>query len=76
MRSMPKRVIPKPCIERLTNGVGCPEYAVPGKSRCEEHQREAIATGKISGGPPYDPPEGCIRRGPCHLSALPRSLRP
>jgi hypothetical protein len=34
---MPARVPkpPKPCIERLPSGVGCPEYALPGKSRCE-----------------------------------------
>lgn len=31
---------PIPCIERLPDGAGCPEYAVPGKSRCEKHQRE------------------------------------
>jgi DNA-directed RNA polymerase subunit RPC12/RpoP len=34
---------PKPCIERLPGGVGCPAYAIPGKSRCEAHQREALA---------------------------------
>ncbi len=40
----------RPCIERLPSGIGCPKYAIPGKSRCEEHQREAIASRVISGG--------------------------
>ncbi|MEJ7783813.1 MAG: hypothetical protein WKF96_03350 [Solirubrobacteraceae bacterium] len=27
----------RPCIDRLSDGKGCPEYALPGESRCEEH---------------------------------------
>jgi 5-methylcytosine-specific restriction endonuclease McrA len=26
------------CIERLPDGRGCPRYAVPGRSRCAEHE--------------------------------------
>jgi DNA-directed RNA polymerase subunit RPC12/RpoP len=48
MDAMPRP--PIPCIERLPDGRGCPEYAIPGKSRCEEHQREAIKSGAISAG--------------------------
>lgn len=40
----------RPCIERLPDGRGCPEYAVTGGSRCERHQSEAVATRKVSGG--------------------------
>lgn len=35
----------RPCLER-----GCPEYALPGKSRCEEHQAQARKTGARSPG--------------------------
>jgi 5-methylcytosine-specific restriction endonuclease McrA len=48
MESMPKP--PRPCIDRLPSGVGCPEYALAGKSRCETHQAEAIANGTRSPG--------------------------
>lgn len=41
---------PKPCIERLPDGRGCPQYAIPGKSRCEAHQREALAKRDLSPG--------------------------
>lgn len=40
----------RPCIERLPDGRGCPEYAVSGKSRCEEHQALALKTGNRSPG--------------------------
>lgn len=30
----------RPCIERLPEGKGCPLYALEGKSRCAEHERE------------------------------------
>jgi DNA-directed RNA polymerase subunit RPC12/RpoP len=36
--------------ERLPSGVGCPEYAIPGKSRCEQHQREAMVKRDLSPG--------------------------
>lgn len=29
----------RPCIERLPDGRGCPNYALPDKSRCEDHER-------------------------------------
>jgi DNA-directed RNA polymerase subunit RPC12/RpoP len=45
---MPKP--PRPCIERLPDGRGCPEYAIPGKSRCEAHQREAMKKRDLSPG--------------------------
>lgn len=32
----------RPCIERLPDDRGCPEYAIPGKSRCERHEAEAV----------------------------------
>jgi hypothetical protein len=34
---VPKARIPKPCIERLPDGRGCPEYAYDGP-RCEAHK--------------------------------------
>jgi 5-methylcytosine-specific restriction endonuclease McrA len=40
----------RPCIERLPDGRGCPEYAIPGKSRCETHQRQALKEGRRSPG--------------------------
>ena len=43
--AMPTRKVPIPCIERLEDGRGCPRYAIPGKSRCEEHQREVPSRG-------------------------------
>jgi 5-methylcytosine-specific restriction endonuclease McrA len=36
----------RPCIERLPDGRGCPEYAVLGKSGCEAHQRQALKDGR------------------------------
>lgn len=33
---MPRR----PCLARLPDGRGCPAYAAPGKSYCDEHQRD------------------------------------
>ncbi|MBB4663165.1 HNH endonuclease [Conexibacter arvalis] len=30
----------RPCIERLPDGRGCPEYAEPGGSRCAGHEAE------------------------------------
>ena len=30
--------VKRPCVERLPNGRGCPQYAAEGKSRCEEHE--------------------------------------
>ena len=38
------------CIERLPDGRGCPSYALPGKARCELHQREAMANRNLSPG--------------------------
>jgi len=40
----------RPCIERLPDGRGCPRYALPGKSRCQAHQREAMAKRDLSPG--------------------------
>jgi DNA-directed RNA polymerase subunit RPC12/RpoP len=47
---MPRSRIPKPCIERLSDGRGCPEYAIPGRSRREAHRREALAKRDLSPG--------------------------
>jgi hypothetical protein len=41
---------PGPCIERLPDGVGCPEYALPGEARCEEHHHEAVKNKRRSPG--------------------------
>lgn len=41
---------PKPCLERLANGLGCPRYALEGDSRCEEHRRLALKMGLRSPG--------------------------
>jgi hypothetical protein len=40
---MPKP--PKPCLEHR-----CPRYAEPGKSRCSEHQAEALKKRDLSPG--------------------------
>ncbi len=40
----------RPCIERLPDGRGCPEYALPGKPRCAQHHAQAAKTGQRSPG--------------------------
>jgi 5-methylcytosine-specific restriction endonuclease McrA len=35
---------PKPCVERIADGRGCPQYAVHGQERCESHRRPARVT--------------------------------
>jgi 5-methylcytosine-specific restriction endonuclease McrA len=49
---------PRPCIERVggRGSAGCPRYAVPGKSRCEEHQREHEKRRRQEGGSPGTTP--------------------
>lgn len=39
---------PKPCLERLPDGRGCPNYAVPGGSRCREHGGAASPSGRVT----------------------------
>jgi 5-methylcytosine-specific restriction endonuclease McrA len=39
---------PRPCLERLPDGRGCPNYAVPGGSRCSEHGAKATPSGRIT----------------------------
>ncbi len=34
--------VKRPCIVRAPDGRGCPEYALPGKSRCEAHEHEFL----------------------------------
>jgi hypothetical protein len=46
---VPKVRIPKPCIERLPDGRGCPEYAYDGP-RCEQHEAEAKKNGASGSG--------------------------
>ena len=41
---------PRPCIERLPDGRGCPEYAEPGQARCTEHRHLAVKDGRRSPG--------------------------
>jgi 5-methylcytosine-specific restriction endonuclease McrA len=45
--------VKRPCIERMPDGRGCRNYAVEGKSRCDEHERErrrnAAAEGRTGG---------------------------
>lgn len=43
------RLTKRPCIERDKTGRGCPNYAAPGKSRCEDHEREHQLAGWAEG---------------------------
>lgn len=46
----PPRQPPRPCIERLPDGRGCPRYAEEGRPRCAEHHAQALKTGRRSPG--------------------------